>query len=414
MIALRLGGVGQAFADANFRRYSLGSIVSWLSFFVQAVAIAWVTWTLTHSTRWLAIVALLDAAPMSLLAPLGGVVADRYDRFKVLMIAYAVATAHAAALTALAFFGQLTVERLAVLALIHGVAHAFSVPASFGLLPRFVAPHRLPSAIAVAAAYTQLGLFVGPALGGWVLLHFGATVAFASNVAGYGAFFLCASRLRTPDGYRRPAPSRQPFARDLMAGFGAVREHAGVRNLLMLAFFGDALGAAVRQMLPAVADWRLHAGVEAYSTLLACAGVGATLSALWLAQGGRDRLRVGLVMTAFLGHVVATAGLLAAPTIAAAAVAMVARGCCMEICRTGIVGLLQTSVPDELRGRVMSLQFFVQQGASAVGVACLGASAQYLGLAVPLLFGCALALAAWLVALRRRGRMEAAFAPPRA
>src|SRR5262249_23142354 len=69
-----LGGIAEAFADANFRRYSVGSIVSWLSFFVQAVAIAWVTWSLTHSTKWLAIVALLDAAPMSVLAPLGGIV----------------------------------------------------------------------------------------------------------------------------------------------------------------------------------------------------------------------------------------------------------------------------------------------------------------------------------------------------
>jgi predicted MFS family arabinose efflux permease len=412
MNPLRLGGVAEAFADANFRRYSIGSIASWLSFFVQAVAVAWVTWTLTHSTRWLAIVAVLDAAPMSLLAPLGGVVADRYDRFQVLMIAYAVATAHAAALTALAFFGQLNVEWLAALALLHGVAHAFSVPAAFGLLPRYVTPQRLPSAIAVAAAYTQLGLFVGPALGGWVLLHYGATVAFASNVVGYGVFFICAASLRTPSSYRRPAPSAKPFAHDLMAGLRAIRDHAGLRHLLTLAFFGDALGAAVRQMLPAVADWRLHAGVEAFSTLLACAGVGATLSALWLAQGGRDRLRVGLVLAAFLGHDVATAALLAAPTLVLAAAAMVARGFCAEIGRTGIVGILQTSVPDNLRGRIMSAQFFVQQGASAAGVAVLGASAQTLGLAAPILVGCALALAAWFAALRQRGRIEAAFAAP--
>jgi predicted MFS family arabinose efflux permease len=321
---------------------------------------------------------------------------------------------HAVVLTALAFLNLLTIERLAALALFHGVVHAFSVPASFGLLPRFVEARRLPSAIAVSSAYTQLGIFVGPALAGWVILHFGVTVAFASNVAGYAVFFVTASRLQTPAGFRPPAPSAKPFVHDLMAGLSLVWSHAGVRNLLTLTLFGDALIAAVRQMLPALADLRLHAGVEAFSTLLACAGVGATLSALWLAQGGQRRLRVGLVLAAFLGHLVATAGLLAASTLPLASLAMLARGSCAEICRTGIVGLMQTSVPDEMRGRVMSAQFFIQQGAGAIGVAILGATAQPFGLVVPILLGCTLGAAAWLVAFRQRERMASAFAPSQA
>ena len=83
-----LGGIAAAFGDANFRRYSVGAIVSWLSYFVQAVAVSWVAWSLTHSTLWLAAVALLDSVPMGLFAPLGGVVADRFDRFRVLLVCY--------------------------------------------------------------------------------------------------------------------------------------------------------------------------------------------------------------------------------------------------------------------------------------------------------------------------------------
>jgi MFS family permease len=405
-----LGGIAEAFADANFRRYSIGSVVSWLTFFVQAVAISWVTWTLTHSTKWLAIVALLDAVPMSALAPLGGIVADRYDRFRVLMIAYALATLHAVALTVLAYTGRLTVEWLAVLALTHGVIHAFSVPSAFGLLPRFVAPERLSSAIAVASAYTQLGIFVGPALAGWVLVHFGPTVAFASNVAGYGVFFASAARMRTPSTYRPPQSSSKRFLQDLVDGVRAISTHAGIRGLLTLMLFGDSLAGAVRQMLPALADRSLHAGVEGLSTLLACAGVGATLSALWLAQGGRKRLKVGLIMSAFLGYVVGTAGLLIAPTLLIAALAMVARGFCFEICRTGTVGLLQTSLRDELRGRIMSAQFFLQQGANALGVAIIGTVADQWGLQAPVLVGCAAALCFLLTLVSQRERMRAAFA----
>jgi MFS family permease len=405
-----LGGIGEAFDDANFRRYTVGSVVSWLTFFVQAVAIAWVTWTLTHSTRWLAAVALLDAVPMSALAPLGGVIADRHDRFRVLMITYSFATAHAAILTGLAFTGRLTVEYLAMLALIHGVIHAFSVPAAFGLLPRFVAPAKLASAIAVASAYTQLGIFVGPAIAGWVILHFGPTGAFASNVAGYGVFFISAARMQTPAHYKPAPPVQRAFAHDLAEGLRAIQRHAGVRGLLALMLFGDALAAAVRQMLPAFSDRALNSGIEGFSTLLAGAGVGATLSALWLAYGGRRWLRTNIILTAYLAYLAATAALLSSTTLSLAAVAMLVRGFCFEICRTGAVGLLQTTVPDGLRGRIMSAQFFLQQGASAVGVALIGGVPDRWGLRAPLLCGCAMALLVWLVLLRRRSRMTDAFA----
>ncbi len=406
-----LGGIGDAFADANFRRYSVGSIVSWLGFFVQAVAVSWVTWSLTHSTRWLAAVALLDALPMSVLAPLGGVIADRCDRFRVLLLCYASATLQSAALAGLAFSGRLTIGWVAVLALLHGVTHAFSVPAQFGLLPRFVQPDRLASAIAVAAAYSQLGLFVGPALAGWVILHFGLGVAFASNVLGYGVYFCSAAMLRTPPSYRPPQASEQGVARDFVEGWRAIAEHRGIASLLALMLFGDALAAAVRQMLPAFADDGLRAGVAGLSTMLASAGIGATVAALWLAHGGAGRSKSSVVAWAFLGYLAATTGLMAAHTLPVAAVAMAARAFCFQVCRTATVALLQVSVPDVMRGRLMSAQFFLQQGASSVGVALVGLSAQSMGVRTPILCVTGLAFLAWIMVIQARRRIAASFAP---
>jgi len=275
-----LGGIAEAFGDANFRRYSVGSIVSWLSFFVQTVAVSWVTWSLTRSTGWLATVALLDAVPMSLLAPIGGVIADRYDRFRILQISYACATLQSAVLAGMAFAGHLTIEWLAALTFLHGVIHAFSVPAQFGLLPRFVERSRLSAAISLASAYSQLGFFVGPALAGWVILNVGPAVAFASNVLGYGVYFCSAALMRTPAGYEPPPVKRGTFAREFLDGIHAIASHRGFRDLLILMLFGNLLTAAVRQMMPAFADRELHAGISGFSTLLASAGIGATMSAL--------------------------------------------------------------------------------------------------------------------------------------
>ena len=108
-----LGGIAEAFGDRNFRWYSLGLVVSWLSFFVQAVAVSWTAWDLTHSTAWLAVVALADATANIVLMPIGGVLADRGDRLRILMISYACATAQAAALTGMALSGALTIHALA-------------------------------------------------------------------------------------------------------------------------------------------------------------------------------------------------------------------------------------------------------------------------------------------------------------
>jgi MFS family permease len=216
--------------------------------------------------------------------------------------------------------------------------------------------------------------------------------------------------MRTPPGYKQSPASGKAFLTDLREGLQTIVGHSGIRGLLTLMLLGDALGGAVRQTLPAFADNALHAGVEGFSTLLACAGVGATLSALWLAHGGGRRVRTGVIASAFLGYLIATTALLSAAALPLAAIAMVVRGFCFQICRTGTVTLLQTSVPDGLRGRVMSAQFLLQQGANSLGVAVVGVLADSFGLRVPLLCVCALAFLVWAAILRERARIEASFA----
>jgi len=94
---LRLGGIGEALADRNFRIYTIGSVISWISFFAQVVAVSWAAWELTHSTTWLAIIALLDIAPNVLLVPLASTLADRMDRFRIVIVSYALALLQALA-----------------------------------------------------------------------------------------------------------------------------------------------------------------------------------------------------------------------------------------------------------------------------------------------------------------------------
>jgi hypothetical protein len=196
-------------------------------------------------------------------------------------------------------------------------------------------------------------------------------------------------------------------------GLAAIWAHRGVKVILTLLLFGDGLYGAVRQMAPAFADKALGVGVGGLSTLLASAGVGATIAALWLAHGGVARATPATILWGFLGFVSAVTGLMLSRRLSEGAIAMAFLGACFEVCRTGAVALLQVSVPDAMRGRIMSSLFLLTRLAGAIGVAAIGAASADWGLRGPLLCGAALALLAWGGAYCVRDRTAAAFAPRR-
>jgi MFS family permease len=408
-MAGRLGGIGDAFADRNFRIYSIGSILSWLSFFVQMVAISWTTWELTQSTTWLAIIAALDILPNLIFLPLGGVLADRVDRFRMLMAAYGAAWLHVLALTVLSYTDMLTIVPLAVLSFLHGLIHSFSIPASYGLMPRFVAPARLSPAIAVSSAYTQFAIFAGPALAGWIILHFGVTVAYATNVVGYLVYFVTVAFLRTPADYVPPLASGRSILGDLTDGIRYLIGHRGILALLLLMLAGEIMAAAVYKMLPAISDRMLGKGVEGMSMLLSAAGLGATFSALWLAHGGAARIDSNRVLWSSLAFALATAALMFTDRLIIASVVMVAFGFAGEAARTGTLSILQIAVNDAQRGRLMSTQIMLTRVAGGAGMLLIGIAAGQNGLRLPMLIAVMLALVAWCVAFVYRKRIRASF-----
>lgn len=408
---LRLGGIGEALADRNFRIYTIGSVASWISFFVQVVAVSWTAWELTHSTTWLAIIALLDIAPNVLLVPLASTLADRMDRFRIVIASYTLALLQALALTILAYGGLLTIWPLAILVLLHGAIHSFSVPATYGMLPRFVASERLASAIAVNSAYTQFAIVAGPALAGWLVLNHGVAMAFATNVLGYVFYLGSVAFLRTPADFRQPAQSGQSFLRDLTDGARYIFGHQGISTLLVLMLLGDVLAVSLYHMLPAFSADGLGRGVEGMSTILAAYGIGATLAALWLAHGGSARVSPLIVLRAFAIYACAIGVLILMADLWLAATAALLWGIFGQIRSTGTIALLQTSIPDEQRGRVMGTEFLLSRIAGGIGTYLVGAAAERHGLQAPMLVAVAVCLVVWSLAYIRRHRIGAAFRP---
>jgi len=409
-VARLLGGIGSAFSDRNFRIYSLGSITSWITYFVQNITFSWVAWDVTHSTTWLAIVSAATTVTTILFLPLGGVLADRHDRLSILMGAYALDWVKSAVLAALALTGQLSLPLICISAVAHGLIHSFSIPANYGLLPRFVAKDKLAAAIGVSAAYTQFAIFAGPTLAGWILVHWGAGLAFVTNVAGYLVFFCTTVLLRTPAGYAQGRSARVSLKADFLEGVNYIVSHRGLSALLVLVLVGDAIAASVNSMMPAYTNMVLELGAGTMATMFSAAGIGATVAALWLAYGGLGSATPSRVLWAVLGFAIAIYILAGATALAIALFGMVIFGFCGETRRTGTVSLMQSHVGDARRGRVMSTLFLFTQIAGAVGTLTVGLGAAWTGLRLPLAISAIGLTIVWFGVFRRRHAIICAFA----
>ena len=392
----KFGGIGTAFADRNFRIYSVGSIGSWTSFFIQLVAVGWLTWELTGSTTWLAAMALLDIVPNVVLMPLAGAFADRHDRYTIMLVTSLLSLIQAFALAALAWWGLLTIWPLAILVLAHGIIISFMVPAMYGTLPRFVHRDALPSAIAVSSAYTQFAVFAGPALGGWIIAAHSLTLAFAANAMGYAALLIAFLCLKTPDDFEQPAPSTRSLFGDIIDGFAYIWQNSAIASLLSLLLVSGTLGSGFFYMLPAYSDLVLNSGVIGVSTILACSGLGATAAALWLAHGGAPAARFERALYSSLIAILALAGLVQTSNYYLAAAIACLMGFAGETRKTTSMSIIQLSVEEAQRGRVMGTMFMLSQAAAGIGAFLLGTFAVSYGLKAPTTIGVAIGVVIWI------------------
>lgn len=404
-----LGGIGNAFSDRNFRVYSVGSIISWITYFVQNITFSWVAWDLTHSTTWLAFVSAATTVTTILFLPLGGVLADRHDRFRIMIGAYALDWVKSAVLAVLALTGQLSLPIICISAVAHGLIHSFSIPASYGLLPRYVAKEKLSAAIGVSAAYTQFAFFAGPAIAGWILVHWGAGLAFVTNIVGYFIFFCTMAVLKTPAGYAQGRSARGGLKADFLEGVHYIANHRGLSTLLVLVLVGDAVAASVNSMMPAYTNTILELGAGTMASMFSAAGIGATVAALWLAYGGALSATPLRVLWAVFGFAIAIYILAGATALAIALFGMVLFGFFGETRRTGTVALMQSRVTDGQRGRVMSTLFLCTQIAGTVGTLIVGLGANWTGLRLPLALSAITLTLVWFSVFRKRHEIVHAF-----
>ena len=403
-----LGGISRAFSERNFRIYTVGSITSWISFFIQLLAINWLTWELTKSTTWLAIITFLDIAPNFIFVPIGSALADRFDRIRIVVITHILALFQALALAVLSLTGLITISSLSLLVCLHGLIHSFSVPSLYGILPRAISKDNLSSAIAVNSAYTHLSLFVGPLIAGILITKYHISAAFFANVIGYLIYLLSICFLHIPQEDMRPQVTKGILT-DIVEGGRHIVGHPGIGPMLLLGFIGNGVSSSLFNLLPAFSDLVFERGVDGLTVLMASAGLGAGIGALWLAYKGLSEQTTIRTIVSFFIVTLSVALFISTDKYILGILFIFLFGAGSEIRSTGIVTLIQNSVDEDKRGRVMGAYFIIHRASSAVGILIIGTAADHFGLFNPIMIFLVLCIFIWLWIFKRRKHIHKAF-----
>jgi MFS family permease len=363
----------QAFTYRDFRLLWFGAFTSSSGTWLQETAQSWLLFQLTSQAFYLGLLSFLATAPILLFSLIGGVIADRFDRRRILLGSQYMQLIYAFTLASLVKFAvpnHWLVVSMLLLAFLTGCAQAFGGPAYQALVPALVERKDLANAIALNSIQFNLARVVGPAVGGLGLAYFGAAGCFTLNGFSFLAVIVALSMLRIQHLPRSKGTSR--MRTELRSGLNFVWRHEALRSLTLLSFACTFLGTQVITFLPVFAREVFHTGSGGYGALLSLSGGGAVVGALGVAglgdikHKGRAALMTQLCFGAvIIGFTLTRTPLLAYPLIFLAGIFMMSTF-------AYITSLVQLLLTDEMRGRVMSIYMVAFRGGMPLGALMTG------------------------------------------
>jgi MFS family permease len=353
-----------AFAYRDFRVLWFGAFTSTVGTWMQKVAQSWLILELTKSPFYLGLDDFLGQLPILLLTVIGGVIADRHDRRRLLLASQYVQMATALTLAALVFWGRVEIWHILALSFVAGLAQAFGGPAYQSLVPTLVEKKDLPNAIALNSIQFNLARVFGPLLAGATLAAVGTALCFALNGI---SFLVVIVALLSLSITHIPQTERKPILQDLKGGVTYVRGQPAIVALTVLAFLTTFLGLPLITFLPIFASEIFHGDVGQYSVMMSFSGAGAVVGALVVAWLGRFKhmgLTLLLVQLAFGALIVAFA---LSRTVWLSYLLLFFTGAALLTVFSMTASLVQLIVPDHLRGRVVSIYMVAFRGGMPLG-----------------------------------------------
>jgi MFS family permease len=401
-----LPGFLAAFQFRDFRRLWSGAFVSSIGTWTQDVALSWLIHTRMGEPFFLGLRAFAAEFPLLAFMLVGGAVADRVDRRKILLTSQVLQMAFAVALAVLFYLDQLGIGAILLIAFLTGLAQSQSAPTYQAVLTSIVPPAHIPNAVALNSLQFNLSRAIGPAIAGLLLASAGTGPCFAVNALSFVAVIVAIRGLHLPPPTQAAGGPRS-LSQSLGEGLAHVRSSPDLFGLTMLALLGSFLAFPLITYLPVLAGDVLKTGAAGYSLLLSSFGGGAIVGAVLTAQRGKVPGRGRLMLATFAAFSVLAAGALFASWQPLVMALLFGAGGALVTAYSTLNSLVQELAPDALRGRVLSAFGLAFRGGGPLGGLVAGALVGPLGLRVVLGAYCAL-LGVIALALLRRGHRLAA------
>jgi MFS family permease len=406
-----------AFRHRNYRLFFGGQAISLVGTWMQQVAQAWLVLELTHDPLWLGVVAAAQFVPVLIFGLFAGVLADNLPKRQTLLVTQAIKMSLSVTLAVVSFSGSASIPFLILLALVIGTVNAVDMPVRQAFSVEMVGREDIGNAVALNSAMFNGARIVGPAVAGLVIGAVGVTAAFVVDAISFLGVIVALLAMRDSEltaAARIPRPeSLAGVMTQLREGLHYVRITPVVLLGILVVGLVSTVGMNFSVIMPPYAENVLDSGATGYGFLMAASGVGSLLAALWLAFGGRARIRRiawGAIVLG-LGEV----ALGASSTYAISLLLMTAVGFGAILMAATANTTMQLAVPDGLRGRVMSVYTTIFAGSTPVGGPLMGGLASALGVAVSLAIGGVVATMVGLGAflwIRRAGLDRVELRPP--
>ncbi len=400
----------RALRSRNYRLFFIGQLISLIGTWMQMVAQPWLVYRLTGSSLLLGTVGFASQIPVFLLATIGGAVADRFDRHKVVIATQAASMILAFILAFLTLTHTIQVWHIIVLSSLLGIVNAFDMPGRQAFIVLLVEKEDLMNAIALNSSIFNGARVLGPAVAGLLIAGIGEGWCFFANAVSYIAVIIGLLMMKLKP--MPPVERKDAGMRSLLEGFSFVRKMRSIRAVLLLLGLISIVGMPYSVLMPIFADKILHGGARGLGILMGATGIGALVGAMSLA------VRSG---TKGLGKVVgyASAGFGAALILfsasrsfwlSAAFLAPVGYSFMVQMAASST--LIQTMVPDHLRGRVMAVHVMMFMGMAPFGSFLAGAIATKVGAPLTIAIGGGICLAGAVLFLSRLPRLQLVSSAP--
>jgi MFS family permease len=367
-----------AFKSRNYRLYFTGQSISLIGTWMQKTAVSWVIYTLTHSKFMLGVTLFATMFPSFLLSFIGGVVSDRYNRYKVLLLTQVVSMIQAILLTILIFFKHYSVWEIIVLSVLLGIVNAFDVPARQSLVYDMVDDKKnLPNALALNSSMVNLSRLIGPGVAGLVIEKFGDDVCFGLNALSFVAVIISLLLMRLPVFVAKPHSKN--ILGDLREGLIYIRKTPQISFVIGMLALISLFVLPFSTLIPVYAKDIFHGTASTFGVIDSVIGLGAFTGAIFLAslKPGSNLQKILAINTFVFGSGLVLFSHTAFYPLALLFAMIAAFGMMSQITITNT--LIQTAVDPAMRGRVISIYAMAFFGMQPLGGLLIGFISQHVG-----------------------------------